>query len=247
MLEPFVADLHLHTVLSPCADYQMVPRLIVERASQLGLNLIAVTDHNSGENAAAVVAAAADSNVAVLPGMEVESREGVHVLTLFDDLEALSRWQNVVYEALPRRPNVEKVFGAQLVVNADGRLLSVNKRLLINAVDLTLKDLIRLCKEEGGVAVPSHVDRPANGLLGVLGFVPPDFEVPALEISPRINRSEAIDIYPELAGWPLIRSSDAHTLEDIGRASTTLLLDAPSVAEIVLACRGEEGRGILDC
>lgn len=245
MLKPFEADLHLHTVLSPCADYRMVPELIIDCAVQRKLDLIGVTDHNSGENAAAVMAAAAGSGVAVLPGMEVESREGVHILTLFDDLDALSRWQDAVYRALPDRENVERVFGAQLVVDASGQLVRVVKRLLITSTDLSLEDLVDRCEIEGGLAIPSHIDRPANGLLGVLGMLPANLKAPALEISPRISRSQAATHYPGLAGWPLIQSSDAHTLEDIGRVSTTLLLEAPLIGEIVLACRQEQGRQII--
>lgn len=246
MLRPFDADLHLHTVLSPCADYRMVPELIIDWASQRGLDLIGITDHNSGENAAAVVAAAEGSSVAVLPGMEVESREGVHILTLFDDLDALSRWQRVVYGALPDRENVERVFGAQLVVDASGQLVRVVKRLLISAIDLSLEDVVDRCGMEGGLAIPSHVDRPANGLLGVLGFLPPGLRVPALEISAHISRADAASDYPGLAGWPFIQSSDAHTLEDIGKVRTRLMIEAPLVPEIALACRGEQGRAILD-
>lgn len=223
----------------------MVPELIVDWATQKGLDLIGITDHNSGENAAAVMAAAVGSGVAVLPGMEVESREGVHILTLFDDLDALSRWQDVVYGALPNRENVERIFGAQLVVDVSGRLVRIVKRLLITAIDLSLEDVIDRCAMEGGLAIPSHVDRPANGLLGVLGLLPAGLKVPALEISSRINRSEAATEYPWLAGWPLIQSSDAHTLEDIGRVRTKLFIEAPLVDEIVLACRGQKGRAIL--
>lgn len=244
MLRRFQADLHLHTVLSPCADYRMVPDLIVEMASRKGLDLIGVTDHNSGENAAAVMDAAKGSGVAALPGMEVESREGVHILTLFDDLDALSRWQDVVYNSLPDRENVERVFGAQAVVDVSGRLVRVVKRLLITATDLSLEDVVDRCEKAEGIAIPSHVDRPANGLLGVLGLLPAGLRVPALEISPRISRSEAAR-YPGLAEWPLIRSSDAHTLDDIGKVRTTMVLEAPLVSEIILACRGEQGRKIL--
>lgn len=223
----------------------MVPELIVERASEVGLDLIGVTDHNSGGNAAAVVAAAGSSGVAVLPGMEVESREGVHILTLFDGLEALASWQEVIYATLPQRENVERVFGAQLVVDAAGQLVEVNKRLLIAAVDLSLEEVVELCRAGKGLPIPAHVDRPANGLLAVLGFLPPNLGAAALEVSPRLTRSAAVDAFPGLAGWPLIQSSDAHTLEDIGRATTTIMLGAPSLAEIALACRGEQGRAIL--
>ena len=224
----------------------MVPGMIIRRAREVGLDLLAVTDHNSGENAAAVVAAAKRTGVAVLPGMEVESREGVHVLTLFDDIGSLERWQEIVYGALPRRENVERVFGAQLVVDRAGQFLRVNRRLLMAAIDLSLEDVVALSGALGGLAIPAHVDRPANGLLSVLGFMPPGLAVPALEVSSRLTTAEAAGLFPQLAGHTLIRSSDAHALEEIGRASTTLVVAAPSVGEIALACKGERGRAIID-
>lgn len=245
MLRPFVADLHLHTVLSPCADYRMVPELIVERAVEAGLDLIAVTDHNSGENAEAMISAAGGSGVTVLPGMEVESREGVHVITLFDDPRALKGWQEVIYAALPPRENVEKLFGAQLVVDASGQLLRVNRRLLITGTDLSLDEVVDRCRAGGGLAVPAHVDRPANGLIGVLGLLPPGLEVAALEVSPRLDPEDARGTFPGLAGCTLIRSSDAHSLEYIGRGTTTFLMGEPSVDEILMALRRARGRGIL--
>ncbi len=224
----------------------MVPGLIIQRARDVGLDLLAVTDHNSGENAAAVVAAAERTDIAVLPGMEVESREGVHVLTLFDDVGSLGRWQEVVYGRLPRRENVERLFGAQLVVDRAGQLLRVNRRLLMAAVDLSLEDVVALSGALGGLAIPAHVDRPANGLLSVLGFPPPALAAPALEVSSRLTTDEAVGLFPQLAGRTLIRSSDAHALEDIGRATTTFVVAAPSVGEIALACKGEQGRAVVD-
>lgn len=242
MLKQFVADLHVHTVLSPCANYRMVPELLVERALEVGVNLLGITDHNSGENVAAVVSAAQDSGVTVLPGMEVESREGVHLLTLFDDVEGLERWQGIVYEALPRRENVDRVFGSQLVVDAAGHLLRVNQRLLITAADLSLEEVIATSLGLGGLCIPAHVDRPANGLLPVLGLLPGGFKTVAVEISWRLTPQEAVRQFPALAGHTLLRSSDAHYLEDIGKATTTFLVTAASVAEIALACRQEQGR-----
>ncbi|MHB0869309.1 MAG: PHP domain-containing protein [Chloroflexota bacterium] len=245
MMRRFVADLHVHTVLSPCAYYQMVPALLIERAAAVGIDLLGIADHNSGENAAAVVSAAEDSGIAVLPGMEVESREGVHLLTLFDDLEALERWQEIVYAALPPRENVEKVFGAQLVVDAAGRLLGKNTRLLIAAADLSLEEVVGLSQGIGGLCVPAHVDRPANGLLPVLGLLPAGLNVPALEVSRWSTPAASIRQFPELAGRTLIRSSDAHYLEELGKATTTFLMAKASVAEISLACRQQEGRGVI--
>ncbi len=223
----------------------MVPELIVGRAAELQIDLLGITDHNSGENAAAMLEAAEGTAVAVLPGMEVECREGVHLLTLFDRVEQLDRWQGFVYDALPPRENVERVFGAQLVVDAAGNLLRKNPRLLITAVDLSLEEVIALSQAMGGFCLPAHVDRPANGLLPVLGLLPTGLGTPALETSPVRTRAEVVQQYPELAGRPLIRSSDAHRLADIGRATTTFLMARPSVAEVGLACRRQEGRKLL--
>ncbi len=245
MLKRLVADLHVHTVLSPCADYRMVPELILEQARLKGLDLLGVTDHNSGENAAAMMEAAEGSGVAVLPGMEVESREGVHLLTLFDDVPSLERWQAVVYGALPKRDNVERVFGAQLVVDVAGRLVDKNPRLLITAADLSLEEVVALSREIGALCLPAHVDRPANGLLAVLGLLPADLDAPALEISPWSSPAAARRRHPDLAGHTLIQSSDAHRLEDVGRVTTTFLVLGPSLAEIAMACRGEHGRKVV--
>ncbi len=245
MLRPVVADLHLHTVLSPCADYRMVPKLILGRAEEMGVELIAITDHNSGENALAVIEAAAGRVVTVLPGMEVESREGVHLLTLFDRQQQLQQWQETVYRALPPRENVERVLGTQLVVDADGNLRHKNPRRLITSVDLSMEEVILLSQELGGLCIPAHVDRPANGLLGVFGLLPQDLQAPALEISPGSTPEQLLGQYPGLEGKVLIRSSDAHNLNDIGRSTTTLLVEQPSVSEVRLAFRGEEGRLVL--
>ncbi len=245
MIRRFVADLHVHTVLSPCADYHMVPPLLVARASEVGLDVLGITDHNSGENAAAVVRAAESSGVTVLPGMEVESREGIHILTLFDSVDALGRWQEVVYAALPMRDNNERVIGVQLVVDSEGQLLGVNRRLLLTAVDLSLEEVTAGCRDLGGFCLPAHVDRRAYGLMAVLGLPPSEAEMPALEISPHHSRTEAVGAFPALAGRVLIRSSDAHALEDIGRTSTVFMLREPTVAELAMACRSELGRTIV--
>ncbi|HEX2986930.1 MAG TPA: histidinol phosphatase, partial [Chloroflexota bacterium] len=196
------------------------------------------------ENAEAAIAAGADVGVRVLPGIEVETREGVHVLTLFDRIEKLIQWQEVVYDHLPPRENDERVFGAQLVVDREGNLLGVNRRLLLTAVDLSLEEVVERSQGYGGLCVPAHVDRPANGLLSVLGMLPEGLRAPALEISPRIDIDGALKQYPQLAGNTLIRSSDAHTLEDIGKVATTLYMERVSLDEFVLACQGDLGRGV---
>ncbi len=223
----------------------MVPELIVEGAIRSGLNLLAVTDHNSGENAEAVIEAARDTGVNVLAGMEVESREGVHILTIFDSADALAAWQATVYEALPNRENNERAFGTQLVVDAEGNLRGINRRLLITATDLGLEEIMSRTTRVGGISIPAHVDRPANGLIGVLGFIPAELNPIAVEVSRLIDPADAVKRYPQLAGTTILRSSDAHVLDDVGTVSTTFVIEEPSVLEISRACRGEMGRQLF--
>jgi len=238
----FLADLHVHTVLSPCAEVEMIPPLIVRQALARGLNLIAVTDHNAASNCAAVMQAAQDTGLAVLPGMEVQTVEEIHTLCLFDTIEQALTWQGIVFDHLPDLANAEDVFGAQYVVDAEGEYIRTETRLLQTATDLPLEEVLRRVKTLGGLSIPAHVDRPSYSLLANLGFVPPGLAAPALEIFRLTDPAAARARWPDLAPYPLIRSGDAHRLSEITPA-LRLTLAAPTIAELALALAGRDGRG----
>ena len=193
----------------------MIPPLIVERAQALGLGLIAVTDHNSAGNSAAVMQAAAGTGIAVLPGMEVQTAEEVHVVCLFDTLEQALTWQGTVYDHLPERLNPEDVLGGQFVVDAAGDYLRTETRLLLTSTNLGLEEVVRRVAALGGLAIPAHIDRPSFSLLANLGFVPPHLGVPTLEIFRRSEPAGVIAQSPDVAAYPLIRDSDAHQLSEM--------------------------------
>jgi PHP family Zn ribbon phosphoesterase len=241
-LREVVADLHVHTVLSPCAEVEMIPPLIVRRALEIGLGLIAITDHNAAENCAAVMQAAEGTGLVVLPGMEVQTSEEVHVLCLFDTIEQVLTWQGIVFDHLPDRPNPEAVLGAQFVVDATGDHLRTESRLLLASTDLALNEVVRRVQALGGLAIPAHVDRPSFSLLANLGFVPPDLDVPALELSRLIAPADAIARWPELVGWPLIRGGDAHRLSELTPGVQFKLCDT-TVAELAQALSHQARRG----
>ena len=246
VLAEYRADLHVHTCLSPCADWGMSPRRIVARARELGLGLIAVCDHNSAENAAVVMQAGRERGLAVLPGMEVCSREEVHLLTLFDAPGQALGMQAAVYAQLPGA-NRPEVFGHQIVATAGDEVLAENPRLLIGACGLGLEAVVRTARALGGVCLAAHVDRPANGLLQQLGFIPPGLDLDGAELSHRVSPADARARWPALRGLPCLASSDAHFLDDIGRAHTLLRLAAPTLAELRLALRGVDGRRVVRC
>ncbi len=221
----------------------MIPPLIVRRAREVGLDLIAITDHHASENVAAVQRAAAAVGLAVLPGMEVQSREEAHILCLFDTLEQVALWQQIVYDSLPAVRNRPEVLGAQFVVDETGDYVCENERLLLTSTALSAEEVVAQVKELGGLAIAAHVDRPSFSLLGNLGFVPKGLALAGLEISARGDVARLVARYPGIEGWPLIRSSDAHCLADLD-ARTEAVLGAPTVAELALALRGAEGRSI---
>lgn len=212
------ADLHLHTVLSACAEVEMIPPLIVRRALELGLNLIAVTDHNAAANCAAVMQAAEGTGLVVLPGMEVQTAEEVHMLCLFETLEQALTWQGIVFDHLPDLLNNEDVFGGQYVVDRAGDYIRTEGRLLATSTDLALEDAARRVAALGGLPIPAHIDRPMFSLIANLGFVPPNLPVPALEIFRLTEPAALMTDHPEVARYPLVRDSDAHQLSDMRKS-----------------------------
>jgi PHP family Zn ribbon phosphoesterase len=239
----FTADLHLHTVLSACAESEMLPEFILERAQELGLGLIAVTDHNSAENAEAMLRAAIRIGVPVLPGMEVQTREEVHLLCLFDTLEQIMSWQELVYAHLPRLKNKVDVFGAQVVLDAEGEPIGYNDRLLVTSTFFSVEEAVQRVQGLGGLCIPAHVDRPAYSIIANLGFIPRDLGIQGVEISHLVGPREARARFPELERYSLVANSDAHRLKDMNRR-TTIKMAAPTVAELALALVGEGDRGV---
>ena len=242
MLRNYKADLHIHTCLSPCAEVRMSPATIVKRAKVCGVNIIGICDHNSAENTPAALEAAHRYDVHVFPGMEVTSSEEVHLLALFDTLGQVQQLQKIVYQHLPGE-NDEKIYGMQVIANADDEVLGFNQRLLIGATTLPVEEIANQIHSLGGLAVAAHIDRESFSLISQLGFIPDDLALDALEISPALSYEDAMHRYsPSL---PLIHSSDAHKEEEIGRCCTRFLIETASIGEIKKALKGQEGRSLL--
>ncbi|MBI5577569.1 MAG: PHP domain-containing protein [Deltaproteobacteria bacterium] len=222
----------------------MSPRNIIQRSIDASLDLIAICDHNTSENAGAVMREGRRRDISVLPGLEICSKEEVHILAIFGELEQALAMQEWVYAGLSGQ-NQPEVFGYQIVANEDSEVLGENPRLLIGATRLGLGDIVRQTHALSGLSVSAHLDRPANGIINQLGFIPPDLELDAVEVSYRVPLAKARELIPVIGALPCITSSDAHFFQDIGRAATVFRMAAPTIAEIGLALRGEHNRGIL--
>lgn len=237
----FRAELHIHTVLSPCAAVEMIPPLIVQEALELGLDMIAITDHNSSQNVEAVQKAAAGTGLAVLPGMELQTREDVHSLCLFDTLEQIQAFEIWVKKGLPPFANKPDYFGEQFVVDETGDFLRREEQLLLVSTSYSIEDACKEVSELGGLFIPAHVNRPMFGLLPVLGMIPPGMILEALEISRHTTPADARRRYPEIAHYPLIQNGDVHQLGDF-LGTNQFELETRTLKEIRLALNNIEGR-----
>jgi PHP family Zn ribbon phosphoesterase len=224
----------------------MTPPAIVARAVSAGLDAIGVSDHNSAESVAAVQEAGRRVGLPVLPGMEVTSREEVHLLVFLDDLEALQDLQEQVYERLPGRNGPEH-FGEQLLADADGAPMGTVERLLIGRTEIPLGELVGSARERGALVIASHVDRPSYSLVSQLGFIPAELPLDAVEISARFPAGEdPAELLRAAASdsLPWVRFSDAHALEQIGVLWTLFSVPAASAREVRRALHDREKRSV---
>lgn len=212
-----LVDLHIHSCLSPCAEDDMTPANICGMAYIKGLQAIAVTDHNTARNLPYVREAADHYGLILLPGMEITTKEEVHLLGYFSSVETAVEVGEIVSSHLPPMKNKPRFFGNQLVMNTDDEVVAEEDRLLIGATDLSLSECTRLIRDYGGAAVPAHINRGSNGLLVNLGFMPSEPEFPVLEVSPALPAEEKA-----IAGKRILHSSDAHRLGDILEAVSEL-------------------------
>ncbi len=207
--------------------------------------MIAICDHNSSENASFVMNAARGKKLNILPGMEVTTREEVHILAIFDSLDNLARLQELVYQNLAGE-NDETRFGIQAIVNEIGEVEGLNNKLLIGATDLSLDKLVKSIHEFGGLAIAAHIDRESFSVLSQLGFIDENVKFDALEVTPLTGIEKARIKYQELSNYSFITSSDAHFLKDIGRAMTRIILEEATIAELKMAFAGQNGRYVLE-
>jgi hypothetical protein len=200
-------DLHIHSALSPCADDDMTPCNIANMAYLKGLDAIALTDHNAGDNLVAV-AQAAEGKVLFIPGMEVQTAEEVHLLAYFRALPAALAFSGEIKTHLPGLPNRPGLFGRQWIMDAGDNITGEREDMLLTSIGLSFDETVALVRAHGGAAVPAHVDRDSFGVLTQLGFIPRHLGLTAIEVSHG-------NVNPLGDEWRVLRSSDAHRLGDI--------------------------------
>lgn len=240
----FRADLHIHSVLSPCGDIDMSPAAIVSEAVSKGLDIIGLADHNTTRQCSIVKRLAAEKGIFVMQGAEITTKEEVHCLAFFETTDILDKAQSFLDMYLPDFANDPEIFGYQLQVDENDNVVYEEPRLLHNALVKSIDEIEEFVHSLGGIFIPSHIDRKKNSLYSQLGFLPANLKADALEISGATNPEKFAAEHPEINKFQIIRSSDSHYPAAIGRNITQFHLEEISFQEIKMALKGINGRKI---
>lgn len=235
MMKAFYYDLHIHTCLSPCGDDDMTPANIVGMSALKGLDVIAITDHNTCKNCAAAMAHGKEYGVTVIPGMELTTQEEVHVVCLFPSLEQAMAFDSYVEKHILPIPNRPETFGKQQIMNESDEIVAEYPTLLISATDISFDDVFTLLQPYQGVMIPAHIDKNSFSLLANLGFVPPDSRFTAFELKDFKNMHRIVRENPTLSGCKAISNSDAHYLEFISEPVNSLYAFSSNIKDILAA------------
>ncbi|MCR4441030.1 MAG: PHP domain-containing protein [Peptococcaceae bacterium] len=242
-MKEWAIDLHLHSCLSPCGGEEMTPPAVLERALALGYDALAVTDHNTAENVVAFMEKGREKGIIVIPGMELQTREDVHLVCLFDRLGQVLDLQETVYDKLPPLAN-KCGLGEQVLVDKEGNRTGWLERLLLVGTDLSVEKAVDEVHRLGGICIASHLDRQAFSLWGHLGKIPPDLALDGGELTPRLPRSPLLLKELQERRLTCVVSSDAHYLADMTFPRCFAFMAECTVGEIKKALKGKDGRYI---
>ncbi|AOY76840.1 PHP domain-containing protein [Clostridium formicaceticum] len=231
-------DLHIHSGLSPCADNDMTPNNIIHMAQLKEIEAIAITDHNSTKNLESFMQVGEKNNMICIPGVEVTTKEEVHLIALFESLSAAKKFQDILDDTLPKVQNNTRLFGHQYIYDEDDNILEDYNTLLINALSLPLKETITEIRKLKGIPIPAHIDRNSFSILSNLGFIAPELGLKTVEITKKCSFSELKKLHPYLRGYKKIISSDAHYLGEMLEGGFLIEAQNRNIQSILMTLQG---------
>lgn len=244
-MKEYKADLHIHTVLSPCGSLEMSPRTIIQEALLKNIDIIGITDHNSTRQCREVNREAQKAGITVYSGVEITTKEEVHCLAFFETFDILDSFQQYLDMHLPEIMNDTDLFGYQVVVDETENIIYEEPKLLISAIAQNINQVEEEVHRLKGIFIPAHINRPKYSLMSQLGFVPVDLKADAFELSKHIDTDKFLKEFDYLKDRTFIRSSDAHQPDLIGENYTILYMESPVFDEFRQAIAGTNGRKVM--
>ncbi len=240
----FTADLHIHSVLSPCGGLEMSPHDLIARVKKCGIDWMAITDHNSFANCPAYSALAKREGIHFTWGVELQTSEEIHILVYFDDPEAAQVFGKELYDSLLPVENDPAFFGDQVIIDENENILGMELRALINSSNWDLTTAVDMAHQQGGYCVPAHIDAQVNSIISQLGFVPDEPRFDLFGVTAGADMDAFLASYKQLAGKAFLRCSDAHYLDGIGTGFSKIYAQSPTAAELGKAALGIDERRI---
>jgi len=209
-------DLHIHSALSACCADEMSPIVILEQAIQKNLKVVSITDHNNVQHSILAYLLCKEKPICVIPGVELTTKEEVHLLAYFSDIKELLELEKKIHYSLPKEKNNSSILGYQVCYNLEGEIVGIDDSLRQTALNLGMDYLIDFIHSIGGIAIPAHIDKNRFSLLSQLGFLDPKEKFDAVEVSKFTWEKEDFYLGNTWNGFPVISGSDSHNLKDIG-------------------------------
>ena len=212
----------------------MTPANIAGAATLAGLNIVALTDHNTAKNCPAFMMAAKAYGIIGIAGMELTTAEDIHVVCLFEKLEEALAFSQEIEKHIVKIKNRPEIFGRQQIMDHEDNILGEEEFLLSNATDISVEDVPELVDRFGGVCYPAHIDRTANGIVSILGVFPEESDFNCYELHGAEKTTEYEDRFNHLKNKIRLIGSDAHYLWDLRDAEDYIeIQDEPYSSALV--------------
>lgn len=241
-MQNYNADMHIHSVLSPCGGLEMSPKSLMEYLVKADISIAAITDHNTIANCPAYEEIAAKYNITFIYGIEIQTAEEIHIVALFDNKDEAISFNGELYNALPPLKNSPDFFGDQVVIDANENIIRIEDKALINSIAWSLEETVSKLRKYDTFIFPAHIDADTFSIIGQLGFIPSDLDFDALGITAKCNLTDFLLKHSYLEGKTFIRNSDAHYLNQIGSGFTSFYIEKPTLNEMRFACQNRGGR-----
>jgi len=147
-------DLHIHTPASKCFyDKNVTPEQIVQKAIQMKLSAIAITDHNTGEWVDKIKIAANKTNLTIFPGVEITVGDAHNHIIAILDVDKTTR-------------DIEDLLATVGILhNEIGKTEAFSKKSVTEVLEIITGDKFE------GIAIPAHIDS-TNGIFEQMRGMP---------------------------------------------------------------------------